>query len=186
MGDNQELREALRALALGETHDMFAYAKVDSVDMQAKTCDATNINDKEDKLIGIKLRVFEGGDVGSYIIPKVGSDIFVAQVAKEESHLIWAAEPDKVVMSANKLVFDADEIIFNGGANGGIIVWDNLNAQLTKITQFMQVFMSVMATPSIPESGNGAPSSFHAALKLATQTIMLPNYTNIVETKIKH
>lgn len=186
MGDNQQLREALRALALGETHEKFAYAKVDSVDIQAKTCDATNINDKDDKLIGIKLRVYEGGDAGSYVIPKLGSDIFVAQVSKEESHLIWAAEPDKVVVSANKMFFDADEIIFNGGSNGGLVVWDNMRQQLEKITQFMQAFMAVMATPTIPETGNGASSSFHLALKTATQAVLIPDYNNITETKIKH
>lgn len=179
MSEQYSLIEAMRMIVPQKGYNEFVYAIVKAVNEQAKTFDAVNIADADDMLIDIKLTIYEGQEAGNYVLPSLGSKVLVGCLSKEEYHLIYAPEVSKIVIGA-------DTIIINGGQFGGLVIWDNLKVQLEKINLFMQAIMGVMATPAIPEAGNGAPSSFHEAMKAALSAVQVPQYTNITNDNIKH
>lgn len=80
-----------------------------------------------------------------------------------------------------------DKFIFNGGKNSEMVIWSKLQAELQKNTTTLAKILAVIQnTPSIPEPGNGTPSSFHTLLRLALTTNTTATLTGLEDNKIKH
>lgn len=84
-------------------------------------------------------------------------------------------------------VMDGDSFTFNGGKNSEMVIWSKLQAELQKNTTTLAKILAVIQnTPSIPEPGNGTPSSFHTLLRLALTTNTTATLTGLEDNKIKH
>ena len=84
------------------------------------------------------------------------------------------------------IIITEDTIKLGGGDLGGLIKIEELKKELDKITQILQSIKTVIDSAQIPEPGNGSPSAFQTALKAALSGKMMPDYSNIENTKITH
>ena len=83
------------------------------------------------------------------------------------------------------VLIDSDNVVFNGGGNGGLIKINTLITELQKNTAILSAIKSVVSAP-IPEAGNGSPSSLGQLLNSALLSLNVGSFTNMENDKIKH
>lgn len=165
-----------------------ATAKVISVDKSKMTCTCKPVEGATMQNVLLTARQHDADFVGSVNVPKVDSMVVIDEVP----HGFAVVETEElseilIVGKGFKWLFNIEngEVVMNDGNNGGVIITPKLVSQLNKINLFIDIFKSVLATPT-PEAGNGAPSSFQAALNTAYSTFQNPDYQGITNDKFKH
>ena len=113
------------------------------------------------------------------IVPKIGSKVLIIPV---EGDAIWQAVQFTEV---DKVLINSPSVIFNEGSLGGLIQKSKLESELKKELEWIKASRQVIAGSPIPEAGNGANSSFQAALAGAIASKQLPTYDDLVNDKIK-
>jgi hypothetical protein len=162
--------EIIKRNVLKEIPSNIFPAKIKSVDESKKTC--VVVDEYGLERFDVRLTAIEGtGDF--FVKPSLNSDVLCG--------VVGGNKVDCYVVSYS----DIDELIFFGGAYGGLIKQQQLRTQLDKVTQILQAIKTICITP-IPEPGNGSPSAFQAALNTALSTLLMPDYSGIENDKIKH
>ncbi len=101
----------------------------------------------------------QGGNAGSYIILPV-SCVDGAPELEEGDACLWTKDGGVVI--ARK----AGEVELNGTGLGGLVKAGELKDQLEKNNKILKALLQTLSTP-VTEPGNGSPSAFQAALKMA-------------------
>lgn len=116
-------KDALRELLL-EGIDLYcAVGVVSEVDEVERTCTVTP--EDEAPIHGCRLQASEGKKLGFCMIPKDKSYVAVAFANKSLAFVVIMDEVEKIL-------FDTDSVIFNGGKNGGLTNTPELATQLKK------------------------------------------------------
>lgn len=133
-------------------------AEVLEVDEAARTCKVRPLNLPLPDISQVRLdaTVDEARSAGELVLPEVGSVVTCLVVARRAENLTV------VKFSAiSKKTFDAPELVFNGGANGGLLKGDALVAELNKALDRLEAIADTL------ESWTPVPNDGGAALKTA-------------------
>lgn len=184
-----ELRDLLLQ-AVKENVKKTVTGTVIAVDKKNSTCDVKPLNG-EAEYLDVKLKaVIDGNDLGLVLFPEVGSsvivaivedkatDAFVAQYSEIESCLMVVGKKFKLFLNqGGRLEVDADQVVFNGGKNGGLI---NIISLVAKVNQLEQKVDSIVANIKKPPA-LGVP------VDPVTQPIIVHTQRKELEdTKITH
>ena len=141
------------------------------VDKVKRTCTFLPAGDDAERF-DIRFQSLMGSDKGWVVIPVEGSAITVTFVNKSTGFV--------------SLTEDIEQIIYQGGNNGGLINIEVLKAELAKNNAILQAILSILGGAPIPEAGNGAPSSLQAALGAVTSVLQLGDFNNMEDTSLLH
>lgn len=119
------IKEIIEKIAKGDEEMYSVIATVDEVDEDERTCTCSPI-DNSAQLFDVKLQAGNGATTGLVQIPKENSQVVITFLSKDTAFVSLAVEVDKVLL-------DCDEITFNGGDNGGLIVIQSLIDRLNVI-----------------------------------------------------
>jgi hydrogenase maturation factor len=110
--------------------------KVVSVDETKKTC-KVNIDELEYEDIRLNAVVDDNNDTHSYVVPKVGSWVMVSFIENSETDgfLSSFSEIDKLILNAN-------EIVFNKGELKGLAKVEALKSKLNALENAFNTFLS--------------------------------------------
>lgn len=174
----KDLKALIRKLA-GEAMVQAFEAEVTAVDEAKETCTVLPADDAE--IFNVRMTAVLGEKASYFLpVPKVGSMVVVAILNGNENtaYIAQYSELDKVLLKC-------DEITFNDGLNGGLIIWDNLLTDLKKVNGILTAMKSVFdawVPPGAPDAG----AVLVAAMKSALSTLSTPEYNNITNDKVKH
>lgn len=178
MEAQEQIRQRLRQMAgeVGPDYTMLGTAK--SVDEDEKTC---VLHDEESGLDyhDIRLRPVLDGKESHTLFPKVGTWVLAIRIEESDD---WMAIAFGEIA---KWTVSCEEVIFNDGDNGGMVIWPDTKQQLDLCKQFIQAIKDVSSTP-INEPGNGSPSAYQAAINAAISSINVPDFENLEDDKVKH
>lgn len=166
-----EIKDLLKQLAEGSTATVVS-AKVLTVDMDACTCDVEPLNGEAD-LLDVRLRaVKDGNKKGHVLFPVIGSIVLVAKKERgnTDAYVAMLSEVDVIQI-------DANQIVFNGGENGGLI---NIEALVSKINRVEGKLDSVINTLKAP-AALGVPID-PVTLPIIVQTVR----QDLEDTKVTH
>lgn len=174
-----DLRSIIRQLAQPDGETIALVCTVDAIDKAARTVDCTPINEGA-PLLGVNLQANQGCDFGLCLFPEKGSYVvvgFVADGAAGTVLLTEKIESAEIVIGDTSAVMDADgcridtekmsahvnreNIIFNGGDLGGLVIIGDLTKRLNLIENDINKLKTAMSgwTPVAQDGG--------AALKTA-------------------
>lgn len=148
-------------------------AKVKAVNRDTMTC-TVNPPDGVDMLdVRLKAAVEEVNE-GVVEIPSIESSVLVVIIGNKEENA-FIAKCSRV-----------EEVLFYGGANGGLIKINELVSQLEKVNSYLTTLTNALKPPFVPaltpDGGLGLAS--YISSQLATEQI--PDYSNIENPKVKH
>jgi hypothetical protein len=147
--------------------------EVSAVDKTSNTCTVKRA-DKPD-LLKVRLNaILEAGNDVITVYPKNGSKVICAMVENDPT--------DAFILSTTNI----DEIIINGGNNGGLTITPTLVENLNKTAQLLGALLNVINGAPIPEPGNGSASALQTALADALTGQSLGSFNEIENEKIKH
>lgn len=201
-----DLRNIIRQLAQPDGETVALVCTVDAVDKSARTIDCSPINEGA-PLLGVNLQANQGCDFGLCIFPEVGSYVVVGFVADGAAGVVLLTEKiesAEIVIGDTSAVMDADglriktekmsadinreNIIFNGGDLGGLIVIQKLTDRLNElkdtvnnlITQYNGHIHATTATVGTGPVGVLSPTT-------STATPALPfNKSDYENENVKH
>ncbi len=173
--------------------------KVTAINKDQDTCDIEPLRGGAEYL-DVRLKaVIEQTDVRLIVYPTIGSivhfgiiennkaDTFITQITEFESILIQNKTKFKLHLNSDgKLNVDAEEIVFNGGQNKGLVKQPELVKELNKNNQLLKAMIAIFNGTPIIEAGNGSPSALQVALKTSVAGKSIGNFSNIENPKIKH
>jgi hypothetical protein len=166
------VQEAIEKSAKRTVPVLVTEGVVTSVNKETNTCNVDRDNLPE--LFDVRLNaVISPGDNVVTVYPSKGSKVLVLLVENNNT--------DGYVLSTT----DVDEIIINGGNNGGIAISQKVIDELTEIKDDLNSLKNVFS------SWVTAPQDGGAALKLAAaswygSTLNAPDPSVLINTKIKH
>lgn len=175
MSDNiQKLKETLDRRQKSMIPVQTMWVTVKSVNWEEKTMTATGVMDGLDcfdVLLGL-------GSV--YVKPKTGSKCLVGMMENQPAawFLISAAEVEEVSVNA-------DEIVFNGGGNGGVPISGNVSDRLNKVEKDINDLKQVFST-WVPAANDGGAALRGAAATWYAQQLQETQPSDIENEKIKH
>lgn len=140
------LQEAIEKTAEAIIPVMVTEGKVTKVDKEANTCNV----EREDLPELFKVRLNAITSPGTNIVsiyPKVGSRVLVVLVENNKT--------DAYVLTAT----DIEEIIINGGTNGGIIKIENQTQKLNKLVTELTTELTKVATGITGAGGAYTPGA---------------------------
>ena len=187
-----DIRNLIRQLAQPDGETVALVCTVDAVDEKARTVDCTPLNEGA-PLLGVNLQANQGADFGLCLFPEVGSFVIVGFVADGAAGVVLATDKvssAEIVIGDTSAVIDtdgcridtanmsahinADDIIFNGGTLGGMVVIQKLTEKLNGLkdtvnslieqynahTHVTSATVGASATPGIlsPTSSTAAPA----------------------------
>lgn len=146
-----DLRNIIRQLAQPDGETAALVCTVDKVDKEARTVDCTPINEGA-PLLGVNLQANQESDSGLCLFPKKGSFVVVGFVADGAAGVVLLTEKiesAEIVIGNTSAVIDADglrigtenmsahikpdNIIFNGGGLGGMVIIQKLTDKLNEL-----------------------------------------------------
>lgn len=195
MTSTEEIRKRLRELGAGASFRA-ELAEVTAVNETAKTCEVKLLaNDLE--LVNVRLTADIAEDDDNYCVqvPKVGSSVVVAQLSAAFWFVLIFGDLEKVmvknvttemVLEEGKITAKAEELVINGGENGGLVNVAELTKILNALNSALTGIKSVLSTPVIT-AGPGQPDLLHAALNSALAAVSPVQVTDsLIDNKVKH
>jgi hypothetical protein len=180
----EQIRTALRNFidkTKDNTDTLLATVKSTTADYCTLVDDETGIEYED-----VRLRVVLDDKKGFALVPKVGTWALAVRIeGSEDWFVIGVGEVSECILSAERVRITCDDIQFNGGTLGGLFEKAKLTAELNKEKAITQAMISIISGPTVFETGNGAPSSLQLALAAALAGKQLPDYSNVVNDKIK-
>ncbi|GEM_PF-3052936 len=147
-------------------------ASVKEVDRDTLTC--TVLPQDGVEMFDVRLKAgVENVTEGLVEIPAVDSSVLVV--------LIGNSTENAFVAKCSRV----EEVLFYGGANGGLIRVEELVSQLEKINSYLNTLSSALKPPFpvlTPDGGLGLAA--HISTQLAAE--QLPDYSRIENPKVKH
>ena len=166
------IREAIiKIVDDGQNFEIYSkVCKVISVDKDLNTCDVEPL-DGDAELLDVRLTATEENQTGFIVYPEIDSSVIVTFIDKDTAFVSMCTE--------------TEEILINGGTNGGLINIETLISNLDKNNLILDAIKRVVSAP-IAEAGNGAPSSLGTALNSALLSLNVGDFSSMEDEKIKH
>jgi hypothetical protein len=144
---------------------------VKSVDKANNTC--TVEREGMATLNNVRLNaILEAGNEVITIYPQVGANIICLIIEDNAT--------DALMIATNKI----DEIIINGGTNGGLAITPELVTQLNKTNEVVNVIVDAIKNWTVAPSDGGAALKTYFAAAIGTKSV--GNFENVENEKIKH
>lgn len=141
-------------------------------DSASRTIEAKDLL-SETEVYDVKLQGSPKLKEGFVLTPKVGSLVIVGIIGNDERNCI--------ILGYSAL----ESIELNGSDLGGLIKIKELKKQIDKNSSILNGILDVLNV-EIVEAGNGAPSVFHKALKVALSGKSTADLSNIENEKVTH
>lgn len=150
-----------------------------SVNESECTADCKLLSDDAD-IFDVKINAKIQATKGIRIIPAVSSIVYLIfeDDSNTEAFIALYSEIDKILI-------DTEEIIFNGGENGGLINIEDLVVKINTIEEDLNSLKNVFST-WIPVVQDGGAALKSAAGSWAGQTITTTTIEDFEDPKIKH
>jgi hypothetical protein len=155
--------------------------------VSGRTCDVVTLDDVEYK--NCRLTAGSKENDGIIPIPQEKSAVIIAALDNSDNarYVALCSKLDGVIIIVDgdvKLQFSKDSIVMDKGANGGLIIHQKLQNELTKDQQYAQTLKTATETAlkAIDALIPGTSAVFSAAMMAATKG----DYSNITNDKIKH
>lgn len=156
-------------------------AIVKSVDAAKDTC-VVEIEETELEIEDVALKAMIDNTTSKVVIyPKVGKPVTCSILHNDENQ-VYISKYSEV----DQIVVDCENVVINGGNNGGLCITPVLKTELNKTKDVITAITQVISGAPIPEPGSGAVSAFQASLQAALTGINTGDYSEIENTKIKH
>jgi hypothetical protein len=127
---DKSVKELIQSLAGDPAAEYYAKpCEVLTVDESARTCDVRPYDGSAD-IYGVRLQAVEGSDKGVVQIPKSSSAVLVVFISKSRAFVSLCEEVDKVLI-------DCEEVVYNGGENGGWLIAPDVLDQVNKMKDRM-------------------------------------------------
>lgn len=177
MDRQEQIRRRLKEMA-SEVAPLFSMlAEVKSVNAGNATVD---LHDSDSGLdfFDVRLRPVLNGTKSLTIIPKQNTWALAVRLEDSEDWMVVA------VGEMDQYLIDCEEVVINGGTNGGLVNWPNAKEQLDKTNEVVQAMMSAFSswTP-VPNDGGGA---LKTAMTSALSGKAVGVFTGLEDTKVKH
>ena len=173
----EEIRLRLKQMASELGPKVSLLGTVKSVDEEEQTCVIYD-DDLEIDFDEVRLRPVLDGTVSLKMVPKVNAWALAIRIEDEgEFMLIAAGEYDKVILNC-------DNIVFNGGDNGGMVNWPAVKTELDKTNAVVNALKNSLTgwTP-VPNDG-GAALKVYATTQLGA--LAVGDYSDKEDEKVKH
>ena len=166
------IREAIiKIVEDGQNFEIYSkVCKVISIDKDLNTCDVEPL-DGDAELLDVRLTATEENQTGFLVYPEIDSSVIVTFIDKDTAFVSMCTE--------------VEEILINGGSNGGLIKINTLISELNKNNLILDAIKNTVSTP-IPEAGNGSPSSLGTALNSALLSLNTGDFSDMEDETIKH
>jgi hypothetical protein len=173
-----KLAQALKEVARRNEELYLKLCTVDSVDETERTIACTPIDDGA-QLISVDLQALQEKTAGLLIVPKVGSEVLIGYLDKDNAAVLLYTEIDKIILDIENTV------VVNGGENGGLCITPELKTQLKKLSKRVDGIIDAItnAIPTPQDGGAGLKTTMVAALNLL---IDKEDFSKIENDKIKH
>lgn len=166
------MREAIEKAARTIIPVMVTEGTVTKVDKEAKTCDVER--DDLPELFKVRLNaITTPGDDVVTIYPKAGSKVLVLLIENNKT--------DGYLLTAT----DIDEIIINGGQNGGIAISQKVIDELKAVKDDLNDLKNAIKL-WVPSNGDGGASLKAALTNWFGVTLPEPDPEVIINQKVKH
>jgi hypothetical protein len=161
--------------------------EVVDVDETARTCDVMPY-DGTAMIYGVRLQAIESSAKGVVLIPKKGAGVLIVFISKSRAFVAICEEVDKVLI-------DCEEVVFNGGANGGTYNALKANIELNKLKARMTALEASIATFGTAQNSAALAVAILVPLAAAPATLaasvgaLPPTGTfgaALIDDKIKH
>ncbi len=134
--------------------------RVAKVNESDRTCD---IDNDGITIYGVRLQSIVGGNGGVVVYPSVGSQALCLRIEESDSYMVVSAS-------------EVDQIIINGGQNGGLLNISSLETYLDQLNTAIAAALTAVGASTAASGPTGA----------AKFNEMKPSLTNHEDTKIKH
>ena len=187
MAEVEEIRDGLIGLVERQTNVFYPIiCTITSVDLDNKSCDVKPKNDDADIL---DVKIMTDPDKGMFLVPKVGSNVAVSMLDKDNAFVVMFSELEKILIEVGdqKIEIKDGSIVFNGGNFNGLVKVAELVQKLNKIENDLNTLKQVFSTGWVPVPNDGG-----AALKVAagawSGALINPitQQSDLENTKIKH
>lgn len=176
----RQIQYAIRMLAgkLGLNAPVYAFGTVKDVNEDERTCSVEiTLGELPELIESVNLMASEGAD-GFLRIPTAGSQVQIKMMPDNEAYLSMWSDIDAIeiyIDAQNKLRFDKDGHILNGGLNGGMINIDPQTIKLNQLVLQVQVQLAAISASIASLGGAYAPGILSTFVK-----------TDYEDTKVKH
>lgn len=172
------------------------YATIESVDEKMRTCSVAI-----DGVIFNEVMLHAVADdklKGFCFIPKIDSTVlvsriagsnmmFVAMFSQVDKVLLTVGEKVELTITGDKVELKADEIVFNGGENKGLVKVEQLQKNLDSLKTYVEAIHaalpSAFSAVGAAMLSNGAAGGTAYTTAMAGKSVVLENMEN---QKIKH
>jgi hypothetical protein len=153
-------------------------AEVVSVD---KTKDTIVVKPAEgDDIPDVKLKSILSNNTKKIVLyPAEGSFVTVSLLRNSEVDFYVTGYSE-----VEEAVINCDNIVINGGANGGLVNWSSVKEQLDKTNEVVQALVNSLTGWTPVANDGGAALQIYANGQLAGKSV--GNYADKEDTKVKH
>jgi len=131
------IQMGLRQLKMQAVNSMLATVK--TVDATMQTCDCMTADGVEVFDVRLKAAVDETTQ-GMYAIPKIGSHVLISRIGTGDLFFVSCCT------DVTKLIIEVDEVVFNTGKNGGLVLITELTTMLNKLVSELTGELAKVAT----------------------------------------
>lgn len=171
-----KIRELIRDLAKSNEMVYSEFAKVISVNETNRTCVVKSVVSGVE-YVDCLLQALEGKTNGMVIIPEINSMVLVSHVSNELTFVSLQTE-------IKQIKIDCDDVLFNGGTNGGLVNIEILKTALDTLQNEINILKAGTASgfTALAAIDGGASSAAFNAGSIIPQI----NISTIEDSKIKH
>jgi len=176
MSKEEQIRKLLKIMAGEVGPAVSLLAQVKSVNEATFTCVLTDDDGLE--FTDVLLRPVVDGNESVTLIPKVNTWALAIRMEDGDDWMIIS------VGEVQKIHTKCDEVVYNGGTNGGLVNWPDAKAQLDKSNAVLQGILTAITSWTPVPSDGGAALKTLLTTNLAGKT--MGTFVNLEDTKIKH
>ena len=140
-----------------------------SVDKYLNTCDVDPL-DGDAGLLDVKLTATEGNQTGFIVYPEIDSSVIVTFLDKDTAFISMCTE--------------VEEVVFNGGTNGGLINIDTLILELNKNNAILTALIQGFST-FVPVTNDGG-AALKTLMVSALSSLQTGDFSAMEDEKFKH
>ena len=193
--DIDEVRRRLMAMARSASATTFP-AKVVSVDETARTCvvDDDGVTYDDVLLFAVK----DSSLKGMTVTPSVGSRVLVTKIAGSnmlyvsmysqiEAAMITIGDKCSVSVDSDKVEVTTDQITFNGGDNGGLVILQKVQDNLNQLKDYVTAMNNAISAgftgvgEGLAATGSGGNGAYSGAMAGKSIT-----FSPMENSKVKH
>ena len=165
------IREAIiKIVEDGQNFEIYSkVCKVISVDKDLNTCDVEPL-DGDAGLLDVKLTATEENQTGLIVYPEIDSSVIVTFLDKDTAFVSMCTE--------------VEEVVFNGGTNGGLINIDTLILGLNKNNAILTALIQGFST-FVPVANDGG-AALKTLMVSALSSLQTGDFSAMEDEKFKH